>query len=74
MVAAPDAASDRLDRWIATTRETYRSGHKRVYYLSLEFLIGRLFRDAAANLNLLEPLAAAGGRHRRVRCRSSNFT
>ena len=60
LLAASHVVRDAIiDRWIATTRETYRSGHKRVYYLSLEFLIGRLFRDAAANLNLLEPLREA---------------
>ncbi len=32
---------------------------KRVYYLSLEFLIGRLMFDAAGNLGLLEPMREA---------------
>jgi starch phosphorylase len=32
------AVRDRIvDRWIGSTRATYREGHKRVYYLSLEF-------------------------------------
>ena len=35
-----------IDSWMASTRDAYRVGRKRVYYLSLEFLIGRLFRDA----------------------------
>ena len=34
-------------------------GSKRVYYLSLEFLIGRLMADAAGNLGLLEPMREA---------------
>ena len=47
------ALRDRIvDRWMATTRATYRMGGKRVYYLSLEFLIGRLLRDG---LNNIEP-------------------
>ena len=41
-----------IDRWIASTRRTYEAGGKRVYYLSLEFLIGRLLRDAISNLGL----------------------
>ena len=38
-----------VDHWMATTRENYRAEKKRVYYLSLEFLIGRLLRDAMNN-------------------------
>ena len=30
-----------------------------MYYLSLEFLIGRLLRDAICNLGLTEPITAA---------------
>ncbi|MFV0622991.1 glycogen/starch/alpha-glucan phosphorylase [Sphingomonas sp. ac-8] len=39
-----------IDRWMESTRTAHASGAKRVYYLSLEFLIGRLLRDALANL------------------------
>ncbi len=35
------------------------AGARRVYYLSLEFLIGRLMFDTAGNLGLLEPLREA---------------
>jgi len=38
--------------WFASTRETYAEDHKRVYYLSMEFLIGRLLEDATVNLGL----------------------
>ncbi len=48
-----------IERWMASTRETYATDAKRVYYLSLEFLIGRLMRDAVSNLGLTEPLTAA---------------
>ena len=48
-----------IDRWIATTQETYEAGGKRVYYLSLEFLIGRLMRDAISNLGLMDEMRAA---------------
>ncbi|TPW29927.1 glycogen/starch/alpha-glucan phosphorylase [Pararhizobium mangrovi] len=43
-----------IDHWMDSTRSTYEQEHKRVYYLSLEFLIGRLMRDAVSNLGLLE--------------------
>jgi len=48
-----------IDRWIASTEETYRAGAKRVYYLSLEFLIGRLMRDAISNLGLMDEMREA---------------
>src|SRR6516162_9594095 len=35
------AIRDRVvDTWIASTRDTYATGAKRVYYLSMEFLVG----------------------------------
>ena len=48
-----------IDRWMATTRENNRSEKKRVYYLSLEFLIGRLMRDAMNNLELTTGMTQA---------------
>ena len=48
-----------VDHWMASTRDTYDRDVKRVYYLSLEFLIGRLLRDAVSNLGLLEPMREA---------------
>ena len=48
-----------IDRWMESTRGAYRTGAKRVYYLSVEFLIGRLLRDAMSNLGLVEPIATA---------------
>ncbi len=49
------ALRDRVvDRWMTSTRAAYRTGGKRVYYLSLEFLIGRLLRDGLGNLGLIE--------------------
>jgi starch phosphorylase len=54
------AVRDRImDRWMESSRETWRTSHKRVYYLSLEFLIGRLMRDAMSNVGLLEPVRDA---------------
>ncbi|MBY3134292.1 MULTISPECIES: glycogen/starch/alpha-glucan phosphorylase [Rhizobium] len=48
-----------IDKWMASTREVYATGAKRVYYLSLEFLIGRLMRDAISNLGLMEEVRDA---------------
>lgn len=54
------AVRDRvMDRWMESSRETWRTSNKRVYYLSLEFLIGRLMRDAISNVGLMEPLQQA---------------
>ena len=49
------AVRDRIiDRWSETTRKAYRDGRKRVYYFSLEFLIGRMLFDALSNLGLVD--------------------
>ena len=54
------ALRDRIiDRWMESTREAYQAKAKRVYYLSLEFLIGRLLRDALSNLDLTSDFASA---------------
>ena len=50
---------DVIDRWMESTRRTYDAGSKRVYYLSLEFLIGRLLRDAMSNLGLTREMEQA---------------
>src|SRR5207244_3773411 len=53
--AAILAVRDRvIDRWLDSRRTVDRAGHKRVNYMSLEFLIGRLFREAVGNLGLTE--------------------
>ena len=47
------AIRDRIvEPWFASTRKTYETDHKRVYYLSMEFLIGRILEDATINLGL----------------------
>src|SRR5271169_4614604 len=48
-----------VDRWMRSTRETYQDDRKRVYYLSLEFLIGRMLFDSMTNLGVVEPMRAA---------------
>ena len=52
-----------IDRWMESTRRTYDAGSKRVYYLSLEFLIGRLLRDAMTNLGLTREMEQALAGH-----------
>ncbi|MBA4349940.1 MAG: glycogen phosphorylase, partial [Rhodobacter sp.] len=47
------AIRDRIvEPWFASTRRTWAEDRKRVYYLSMEFLIGRLLEDATTNLGL----------------------
>jgi starch phosphorylase len=59
-VALSLAVRDRIvDFWLPTTRRTYEERRKRVYYMSLEFLIGRLLRDSMANLGITEQCRAA---------------
>ncbi|MGL3607054.1 glycogen/starch/alpha-glucan phosphorylase [Rhizobium sp. G187] len=48
-----------IDKWMESTRTTYHNNGKRVYYLSLEFLIGRLLRDAMSNLGLMDDIQTA---------------
>jgi glycogen phosphorylase len=52
------AVRDRIvEPWFASTRRTWAEGRKRVYYLSMEFLIGRLLEDATINLGLRDQAA-----------------
>lgn len=47
------------EKWIHTQSLYYEKEKKRVYYLSLEFLIGRSLSNAILNLGILEPVKAA---------------
>jgi glycogen phosphorylase len=61
-VAAALTIRDRIvHRWLAVDRASHSQGRKRVYYLSLEFLIGRLFADVLCNLGWTETFRAALG-------------
>ena len=54
------AVRDRLmDRWFVTQDTYYRQDVKRVYYLSLEFLLGRLLKSSIVNLCAEEEFAEA---------------
>jgi starch phosphorylase len=51
---------DRMMRnWIETQQAYYRHDAKRVYYLSLEFLMGRALENNLLNLGLYEPMRSA---------------
>ena len=60
LTAAILVIRDRIvDEWMNSTRRAYREESKRVYYLSLEFLIGRLLVDAVTNTRLRENMRQA---------------
>src|SRR5262245_47701002 len=61
-VAAALTIRDRVvHRWLMVDRTSHAQGCKRVYYLSLEFLIGQLFADVLCNLGCTEIFRAALG-------------
>ncbi|QGW80490.1 glycogen/starch/alpha-glucan phosphorylase [Variovorax paradoxus] len=54
------AVRDQLvERWMATTRANYAQDLKRVYYLSMEFLIGRTFTNALLAVDLYDTVRDA---------------
>ncbi len=59
-MAVADAVRDRMMRhWLQTQQTYYRSDAKRVYYLSLEFLMGKALENNLLNLGLLDNMKAA---------------
>ena len=48
-----------VERWMKTTRASYAQDVKRVYYLSMEFLIGRSLGNAMLALELVGPVRQA---------------
>ncbi|HOV03531.1 MAG TPA: glycogen/starch/alpha-glucan phosphorylase [Kaistiaceae bacterium] len=48
-----------IDRWMPSTRRVYDTGQKRVYYFSMEFMIGRLLVDSMCNLGIEDECRAA---------------
>ena len=56
--ALAQVARDRLvERWMETTRKQYEQKTKRVYYLSMEFLVGRTLTNALMSTGLYDALA-----------------
>ncbi len=54
------AIRDRLvDRWMKTQRTYYDRNVKRVYYLSMEYLMGRMLWNALVNLDMVREFARA---------------
>jgi len=43
-----------IHRWLQVDRQNLAQGRKHIYYLSLEFLIGRLLNDVAGNLRMTD--------------------
>src|SRR5438105_8623606 len=43
-----------IERWMETMRSYYHSDVKRVYYLSLEFLTGRLLTNSVMNMGIYD--------------------
>ena len=59
-VAAALALRDQIvERWLSSTRDDNAAKRKRVYYLSLEFLPGRLLLDSLNNAGLTETMRLA---------------
>jgi len=59
-MAAALTVRDRIvDAWFPSTRAIYNEKRKRVYYLSVEFLIGRLLLDSLNALGLVETMRKA---------------
>jgi glycogen phosphorylase len=50
-----------IHRWLTAERFSDAKGRKRVYYMSLEFLIGRLLNDVIGNLRCSEVINVALG-------------
>jgi glycogen phosphorylase len=54
------AIRDRIiERWISTQQKYHKDNSKRVYYLSMEFLIGRLLGTNILNLGIWEEVKSA---------------
>ena len=59
MAAALATRDQVIERWLGAMRGSYETQAKQVYYLSLEFLIGRLLRDNITNLGIADQVRDA---------------
>jgi starch phosphorylase len=60
MMAFAHVVRDRLiERWMETQRNYYRHDAKRVYYLSMEFLIGRSLVNSLLNMDIYDACTEA---------------
>ena len=65
--ATAQVAREQLSqRWVATQKQERSDKRRRVYYLSMEFLIGRTLGNALAALDLQEDAARAAQAHART--------
>jgi starch phosphorylase len=48
-----------IERWISTRQQYHTNNVKRVYYLSMEFLLGRLLSDSMMNLKITDSCSEA---------------
>lgn len=63
-LALSRAVRDQLMQpWFDATQKTYAADRKRVYYLSMEFLLGRILEDAINNLGLEDEAKEALARY-----------
>jgi starch phosphorylase len=61
-MAAAYAVRDRVtERWMPTLNRYYEQDQKRVYYMSMEFLIGRTLTNAMINLGIYDQFKRAVG-------------
>lgn len=58
-IAALTMRDRMVERWMETMQSYYQEDAKRVYYLSLEFLVGRTFSNAVLNLQLRDEFRQA---------------
>ena len=59
-MALASVVRDRLvERWLETSRRQQAQGVKRVYYLSMEFLIGRALTNSLMAIDLYQPFVEA---------------
>ena len=48
-----------VERWLDTQQAYYNEDPKRVYYVSMEFLMGRTLENSLINLGMLDPFREA---------------